>query len=85
MKVRAKRLGYYDLRRRREGDEFTLKPRKTRKGKVVTPEQQFSGKWMELVDPKAKAKPKSKKKDESEKAPEETEKVGAATGDQEII
>lgn len=48
MHVRATKLGYYDLKRRREGDEFVLKSEKA-----------FSKKWMEPVDgqmPKQKSK-----------------------------
>lgn len=47
--VKATGLGYYDHRRRREGDVFTLKPYQTRDGKVVSAKQQFSKNWMEIV------------------------------------
>jgi len=57
MLVRATRLGYYDHKRIREGEEFILR---TIKGKVkdksdklvdksFAPEEQFSGLWMEKV------------------------------------
>lgn len=38
MKVRATRLGFYDLKRRREGDVFSIEN-----------ERQFSEKWMARV------------------------------------
>lgn len=50
MRVRAKRLGFYDLKRRREGEEFILHDPK-----------QFSEVWMEAVDGKAPSKKKVKK------------------------
>lgn len=58
IKVKAKQLGYYDLKRRREGDIFELADRKgfrkDASGKltpmVVKAEDQFSEKWMERVD-----------------------------------
>lgn len=54
MQVRAKRLGYHNHVRVREGEVFILKERKglDRDGKQITmsPEQQFSSKWMELLD-----------------------------------
>lgn len=54
MQVRAKKLGYHNHVRVREGEVFTLKERKglDRDGKpvIMSPEQQFSMKWMELLD-----------------------------------
>lgn len=58
MKVKATRTGFIYHLRRREGDVFTLKPIKgfkrdengVAKPIVITPEQQFSSKWMERVD-----------------------------------
>ena len=41
IRVRATQLGYYDDKRRREGDVFTIQN-----------EQAFSAKWMERVDPR---------------------------------
>lgn len=38
--VRAKMLGYYDHKRRREGDEF-----------MIASEEHFSNKWMTRLDP----------------------------------
>lgn len=59
MLVRATQLGYYDLKRKRVGEEFVLKAYKIKKqdGKIVTiePEQQFSENWMEKVDEDAPA------------------------------
>lgn len=45
IKVRAKQLGYFDLKRRYPGDEFFIKDEKA-----------FSAKWMEKVEGRA-AKP----------------------------
>jgi hypothetical protein len=63
MRVRAKAVtgqkysGYYDHKRRVAGEAFTLIPiTKTAKdGRKITisPEQQFSDRWMERIDPKA--------------------------------
>ena len=54
MKVRATKLGYYDLLKRKEGDVFELKEIKglDMNGKPVTysPQDQFSSKWMEKFD-----------------------------------
>ena len=58
MKVRATMLGYYGHKRRREGQEFELEPIKrlrkqadgTMKEITISPEQQFSTRWMEKVD-----------------------------------
>jgi hypothetical protein len=62
MKVRAKRLGYYNDSRVREDEIFELKPRKGLKlidkkakdGKceeyTFSPEEQFSPEWMEKVE-----------------------------------
>lgn len=65
MKVKAKRIGFYDYARRREGDVFTLKEIKglDRDGKSVTysAESQFSEKWMEKLEGNSQAKAKGKK------------------------
>jgi hypothetical protein len=53
IKVRATQLGYYEHKRRREGDVFVLVPRTDRFGNVMTAKSQFSKKWMEMADPKA--------------------------------
>ena len=65
MKVRAKAItgqkysGYYDHRRRIAGEVFTLTPIKKigKDGRtiIISPENQFSDRWMEKVDPKAPA------------------------------
>lgn len=52
IKVKATQLGYYEHKRRREGDVFILVPRTDRYGNVMTAKSQFSKKWMELADPK---------------------------------
>lgn len=43
-------VGYYGEKRIREGEIFTLVPRKMVDGKILSAEQQFSKKWMEEVD-----------------------------------
>lgn len=50
IKVKATQLGYYEHKRRREGDVFTLVERKDRFGKIMTAKQQFSSKWMKKVN-----------------------------------
>jgi len=64
MKVKAKRTGYIDHHLKSEGDVFELVERKglDRTGKpiVLSPEMQFSEKWMVRLDekievPKARA------------------------------
>lgn len=53
IKVQATQLGYYEHKRRREGDVFLLVERKDRYGNVMSAKSQFSKKWMELADPAA--------------------------------
>jgi hypothetical protein len=54
MKVRATRIGYYGEKRRLEGEVFTLVPVKAKdedgKQVEVSPEDQFSEKWMEKTE-----------------------------------
>ena len=60
MRVRAKSVsengkenrvvGYFGDRRIREGQIFTLVPRKRKDGTIESVEQQFSKNWMEQVD-----------------------------------
>jgi hypothetical protein len=66
MKVVATRLGYYGLKRRREGDQFVLRAQKQtfvdqKTGKVetklFTPEQQFSPSWMEKLEDEESSTP----------------------------
>lgn len=79
MKVRAKKLGYYDNKRRREGEVFELKPVKGKKKKaernigdlVLTPEQQFSDLWMERVDGEAPVKKEEPKVEEPDSSSED--------------
>ena len=42
--------GFYGLKRRYAGDEFTLVAKKGANGKTITAKSQFSEKWMEKVD-----------------------------------
>jgi len=68
MKVRATQLGYYNHRRRFEGDIFDLEvltiKRQDKDGKFkeirLTPEQQFSPKWMEKIETDQVERPKKK-------------------------
>lgn len=76
MQVKAKKLGYYNHKRRAEGVVFTLVPVKVKgkDGKLVTiePEDQFSEKWMEKFDAKGSKKAKAAAAPEEE-APAEGE------------
>lgn len=58
MKVLAKQLGYYDHKRRREGEVFTIKA-----------EKEFSHVWMEAVDGPAPKKAKAQKAKDAEPKP----------------
>lgn len=72
MLVRATKLGYYDNKRRREGEVFELKSIKGKKKKglivegdiVLKPEDQFSSNWMEKVDSEKPVKKHTSKKEE---------------------
>ena len=74
MRVRATQLGYYGHKRRKEGAEFVLEPiKRIRKDKdgnpreiTISPEQQFSERWMERVDPIVPKEKKSKKDKKTE-------------------
>lgn len=85
MRVEAIRLGYYDLVRRKPGTVFELKTVKglDKEGKPIslTPEQQFSSKWMKKTDTDL---PRSNKKERivSSRAP--TIEV-SSSGDEEVI
>jgi len=58
MEVKATRLGYYGLRRRRPGETFT-----------IADEKDFSNKWMEKVEPEEKAVEKKPRKGEDKPVP----------------
>jgi hypothetical protein len=82
MLVRAKKIGYYDNKRRREGETFELKPLKgkfLKDGKLVdgvmSPEQLFSEKWMEKVVDDEPRKPKMKKQAVQEASYEDEEVI----------
>jgi hypothetical protein len=75
MKVRAIELGYYGHKRRQPGAEFVLEPLKRirkdaktglMKEILITPEQQFSSRWMERVDGEAPKKTKEPKETQQE-------------------
>ena len=72
MKVRAKKIGYYEHKRRVEGDEFWLVEKKyvdkEGKWKVLLPKEQFSNAWMESVEgsPAAHKPMKQKQEDKAE-------------------
>lgn len=75
MKVRATRLGYYDLRRRKIGEVFDIKS-----------EKQFSENWMEKVESKGgKSESKEPKETKKRGRPPKAEKSGKATGDKKVI
>lgn len=59
MRVRATKLGFYDLKRRRPGDEF-----------ILHDPNLFSEKWMESLDGKVAPKKKKVKVQEPEKVME---------------
>lgn len=63
--VRATKLGYYDLKRKREGEVFQVE------------ESQVSKQWMELVSPKKSVKKQKEepKVEELEEASETSEEV----------
>lgn len=63
MQVRATKLGYYNLKRKKEGEVFSIKS-----------EKEFSKSWMEPVDGHA---PKLKAKEQKQK-PKVTESVSDA-------
>lgn len=75
MKVRAKRLGYYGHKRRKEGAEF-----------VIQSDKDFSESWMEQVggeSPSGKSKKRNKKdKDEN---PENSEGGESPSGDSDVL
>lgn len=56
MRVRVKETlvenfyGFYGIKRRYPGDEFTLEPKKDAAGKTISVHAQFSEKWMEKVN-----------------------------------
>ncbi len=86
MQVRALKAGYYDHKRRKEGDEFTLRLIKglgfDGKPKVFTPEMQFSVLWMESLEDSeeevqvTKARPvKAKAKQPSQIAPDDSDVI----------
>ena len=83
MKVRAKMMGYYLHKRRREGVVFDLvtvkKKHKDGKIEVITPEKQFSENWME------KFVTGQKKEEPVEESSEEGEEEKTADLSQELI
>ena len=67
MRVRVKETlvenfyGFYGVKRRYPGDEFTLEAKKDKDGKVISStEAQFSSRWMEKVNVPKKPGPKPK-------------------------
>jgi hypothetical protein len=66
MRVRVKETqvesfyGFYGQERRYPGDEFELIATKTKDGKTVSAESQFSDRWMEKVNVPKKPGPKPK-------------------------
>ncbi len=89
MKVRATKLGYYDMVRRYPGDEFELKDVNgldnfEGKPRFISAEKQFSERWMEKVVAKQAAsddevmKPKGRTR-------AQVARVESSTGDQDVI
>jgi hypothetical protein len=75
MKVKALKLGYYDNKRRREGQVFDIKN-----------EKEFSEKWMEYVEKDEKPSVKVEKPREAKALSQAMGKVGATpTGNQDVI
>lgn len=79
MKVRATKLGYYDLKRRKEGEVFEISDtttfdEKKDKDVDVSAESLFSPKWMEKVDEDIPVQ--RHKKVKTEKARPETKTSG---------
>lgn len=64
MQVRALRIGFYDNKRRREGQVFEMAEAdlKINDGKLISPL------WVELLDEIPKAQPKAKKAKEESKS-----------------
>ena len=58
MKVKAKQMGFYDMKRRHEGEVFMLHDKAA-----------FSEKWMEAVDGKAPTKKAKAKVEVEDKEP----------------
>ena len=52
MKVKAIQMGYYQHKRRREGEVFELEAIKGKDGQIIPAEKQFSAKWMAKVGSK---------------------------------
>lgn len=86
MKVRAKRLGFYNHSRVREGTVFHLKPRKGKfwdkeqqkfVERIQSPEEQFSELWMERWDAKAQK--------EAAKAAEKAEEMADKEAEESVI
>jgi len=79
MLVKAKRLGYYEHKRRYEGDTFEIRA-----------EKHFSKKWMVKVTsgekkPALKPAPEKGSEPESQKGPDAPDGSETPTGDQEVI
>ena len=78
LKVRATQTGYYDHKRRRLGDVFT-----------IANEKAFSGKWMELANPAAKehttSAPQALRQAHDEILGGKVTKAEDATGDADVM
>lgn len=74
IKVRAIRLGYYGLARRKEGDEF-----------VIHGENEFSKNWMEKVDDAQEPVAIQEKSKKSKQKLAEQEPSAKSTGDANVI
>ena len=65
VKSKAKTVGFFDGQRIERGGKFTISEKTDRDGNIITVEEQFSKKWMEVVEV---VKPKKQKKSSSKKA-----------------
>lgn len=85
MRVRAIKLGYYDLKRRREGEEFELLEAvvtdKEGNETVIEAAASFSPKWMEEIDdlPPVPVKKSRAEKVRHQEAPKK------ASGDEDVL
>lgn len=71
VKSKAKTVAFFNGQRIEKGGKFTISEKTDRDGNIITVEQQFSKKWMEVVEVKVSIKtekPIKQKKSSSKKA-----------------
>lgn len=64
VRSKAKTVGFFDGQRIEKGGKFTISEKTDQEGNIITVEQQFSKKWMEVVEVE---KPNKQKKSSSKK------------------